>query len=128
MALADNIDVFSPLLTPGQRVQIAAAVADVEISVAPPGGVAGAIPNLKQIVLFCSTAGTTVGTMMLGEGPAGGGYTDLVRIEIDAFALNTVRVFTFPKGWNGRNGGVFRLRPSVATLGVWQCTVNGFIR
>lgn len=122
-----NIDNYSPLRTPGNNVTIPAAAAAVEISLPLGGAGFGGVPVLKQLILSNVTAGATVGTFLLSEGPAGGPYNALVALDINTFALNSRLVFDFPKGWVGQSNGVFALTPSVATIGVWHAIVDGYL-
>lgn len=109
------------LMTPGGGVAIGNAV-ETAISVAD----AVRFGYLFLLEAICTVAPTTAGTWTLRDEVAGGILLVLQQPELAA-GVGRQRNFPFPVSWKtGAKGGQFTIQNSVATMGTWSWTVNGF--
>lgn len=109
------------LRTIGGAVSVAAA-AETAITTAS----ANEYAYLVYMRADCTVAGTTGGTWGLRLG-VGGTLVLLLQMPVPAAPVGTSYCWPFPVPWKTQNpNGQFTITPSVATLGTWLFTVNGF--
>jgi hypothetical protein len=74
----------------------------------------------------CTVAGTTAGTWALKIAVAGDSV-HLLQMPLAAAPVGTSYCWPFPVPWKTTaQGDQFTVTPSVATMGTWLFTVNGF--
>lgn len=109
------------LATIGGAVSVAAAV-ETPLTVAS----ANEFGYLVYMRADCTAAGTTAGTWTLENGVAGATLL-VLPMPVAAAPIGTSYCWPFPVPWKTANtGGQFTITPSVATMGTWIFTVNGF--
>lgn len=120
-AYGDLAPVRPRLITPGGGVAIGGVV-ETAIS----GVLLNQFGYLFLLEAICTVAPTTAGTWTLRDGVAGGILLVLQQPELAA-GVGRQRSFPFPVSWKtGAKGGQFTIQNSVATMGTWSWTVNGF--
>lgn len=109
------------LETIGGAVSVAAA-AETPLTVAS----ANEFAYLVYMRADCTTAGTTAGFWTLRRGVAGSTAL-LLQMPVAAAPVGTSYCWPFPVPWKSNaQGGQITVQPSVATMGTWIFTVNGF--
>ena len=109
------------LATIGGAVSVAAA-AETPITVSS----AHEFGYLVYMRADCTVAGTTAGTWALGL-TVGGAAVLRLQMPVAAAPVGTSYCWPFPVPWKtAKLGDQFTITPSVATLGTWLFTVNGF--
>lgn len=109
------------LLTLGGAVSVAAA-AETPITAVS----ANEYGYLVYMRADCTVAGVTGGTWGLALGVAAGTVL-LLQMPVLAVPVGTSYCWPFPVPWKTVfRGGQFTITPSVATMGTWLFTVNGF--
>lgn len=110
------------LRTIGGAVSVAAA-AETAITTASPNE----FSYLVYMRADCTVAGTTAGTWALRLG-AGATLVLLLQMPLPAAPVGTSYCWPFPVPWKTTTRNAqFTITPSVATLGTWLFTVNGFL-
>lgn len=109
------------LITLGGAVSVAAA-AETALTAAS----ANEYSYLCYMRADCTVLGVTGGTWALALN-AGGGAALLLQMPVLAVPVGTSYCWPFPVPWKSpvRNAQ-FTITPSVATMGTWLFTVNGF--
>lgn len=120
--MSDALNTRQPLLTVGAGVDVSAAGVTV-LTVADVARFA----YILYLEAICLVASTTSGTWILETDQAGVDLLDLAQ-PVTASEVGTRYCWPFPHPWKTPNiGGRFQINASVATMGTWKFTCNGFL-